>query len=204
MLCLTVATDARWAQAAASDLPALLADHAHCEMKAASNALSLATRWPAVAPDAASLPVARALVRIAEEELAHFREVLAELERRGLPLGKPEVDTYVAELRAVIERRPANTARGQVVDRLLVGALIEARSCERFRLLADELAARADALAPFYERLFADEARHYTTLVDLAEQAADEPGKVRDRLAELADAEGVIVTSLGGRATMHG
>lgn len=204
MLCLTVASDARWAQAAAANLPALLADHAHCEMKAASNALSLATRWPAVAPDAASLPIARALIRIAEEELAHFREVLAELERRGLPLGKPDVDTYAAELRAVVNRRPAKTARGKVVDRLLVGALIEARSCERFRLLADALGARGHELASFYERLFADEARHYTTLVNLAEQATDEPARVRTRLVELAAAEGAIVASLPMRATMHG
>ncbi len=204
MLCLTVATDARWAQAAAANLPALLADHAHCEMKAASNALSQATRWPAVAPDAASLPIARALIRIAEEELAHFREVLSELERRGLPLGKPDVDDYAAELRAVVVRRPAITARGEVVGGLLVGALLEARSCERFRLLADELGARGHELASFYERLFADEARHYTTLVDLAEQAADEPGSVRTRLVELAVAEGAIVASLPMRATMHG
>ncbi len=177
MLCLTVATDARWAPAAVSNLPVLLADHAQLRGgRPRRTPRSRSRRAGALSLTPASLPRRACLDRDRRGRARlTLREVLGELERRGLPLGKPDVDDYVAELRAVVERRPAKTARGKVVDRLLVGALIEARSCERFRLLADELGARGDALAAFYERLFADEARHYTTLVDLAEHAADEP-----------------------------
>ncbi|MFT3766553.1 MAG: tRNA isopentenyl-2-thiomethyl-A-37 hydroxylase MiaE [Minicystis sp.] len=198
MLCLTSSTDPRWAEIAVADFATTLADHAHCEMKAATNALSLATRWPA------SPRIARALTDVAEEELAHFRRVMELLEARGIELGRPESDLYAAELRRAVNVTSDKTPHGSLADRLLVGALIEARSCERFRLLADALAARADALAPFYEELFACEARHYTTMVDLAiEVRGDEP-KVRARLAEIARAEGTIAARFGVRATIHG
>ena len=198
MLCLTRPTDPRWAHVALADLDAVLADHAHCEMKAASNALSLATREPA------SPSVARALVALAEEELQHFRAVLDLLELRGIALGKPDVDVYAAELRRIANETGKKTKEGSLIDRLLVGALIEARSCERFRLLADALAARGDALASFYDDLFASEARHYRTLVDLAALVAGEEAEVRARLAELARAEGELTARLGVRASIHG
>jgi tRNA-(ms[2]io[6]A)-hydroxylase len=199
VLCLTHSTDPRWAVSAVAALPELLADHAHCEMKAASNALSLATRWPA------STRLARALASLAEEELRHFRAVVDELERRGIPLGKPEVDEYVADLRKAANVSGKQTPEASLVDRLLVASLIEARSCERFRLLADALAAQGDPLAAFYEDLFACEARHYITLVDLAIEAADgDDAKVRERLAVLARQEGVIAARLGVRPSIHG
>jgi tRNA-(ms[2]io[6]A)-hydroxylase len=198
VLCLTHPTDPRWADAALADLDVVLADHAHCEMKAASNAISLATRWPA------SAAVARALTAVAEEELRHFRQVLAELERRGVALGRPEIDAYAADLRRAAQATAEKTPHGSLADRLLVGALIEARSCERFRLLADALAARGDPLAAFYEELFACEARHYTTLVDLAVEVRGDEAVVRERLADLALVEGRIAARLGVRPTMHG
>lgn len=198
MLCLTCPTDPRWAEIAIADLETTLADHAHCEMKAAANAISLATRWPATPR------VARVLTDVAEDELRHFRQVMELLEARGIELGRPEVDEYAAELRRAAQTTAEKTPHGSLADRLLVGALIEARSCERFRLLADALAARGDALAAFYEELFACEARHYTTMVDLAiEVRGDEP-RVRERLAVIARAEGVIAARLGVRPTMHG
>jgi tRNA-(ms[2]io[6]A)-hydroxylase len=198
MLCLTSPTDPRWATLAVADLPSLLSDHAHCEMKAASNALSLAARWP-------SYPsLVRGLAELAEEELRHFRAVLAELERRGIALGKPETDVYAAELRKAASRRSSHAASAALVDRLLVGALIEARSCERFRLLERALRASGEiALADFYDELFAAEARHYTTFVDLALEVAPED-EVRPRLAALAKAEGELVQRLGVSPTMHG
>ena len=198
MLCLTRPTDPRWAAIALADLDAALADHAHCEMKAASSAISLATRWPA------STQVSRALTAVAAEELEHFRAVLALLEQRGVELGRPEIDTYVADLRHAAQATGDKSPHGSLADRLLVGALIEARSCERFRLLADALAARGDALAPFYEELFACEARHYTTMVELAVQVLGDAPRVRDRLADLARAEGEIVARFGVRPTIHG
>lgn len=198
MLCLTQPTDPAWATIAAGDLRALLADHAHCEMKAASNALSLSTRWPATPR------IARALVDLAEEELRHFRAVVDELERRSIPLGRPEVDVYAVELRKIAQAGGKKSPELSFVDRLLVGALIEARSCERFRLLADVLAQRGDALAAFYEELFASEARHYRTLLDLAiEVSGDEPA-VRARLTELARAEGELASRLGHLPSIHG
>jgi tRNA-(ms[2]io[6]A)-hydroxylase len=167
-------------------------------MKAAANAISLATRWPA------STKVARALAAVAEEELAHFREVLGEIERRGHVLGPPEVDAYARDLRRAAQASSDKSPRGSLADRLLVGALIEARSCERFRHLADALGARGDRLAGFYEDLFACEARHYTTMVDLAIEVRDDEPGVRVRLTDLARLEGAIASRLGRRPTMHG
>ncbi len=190
MLCLTRPTDPRWASVAVDDLPTLLADHAHCEMKAATNALSLATRWPA------SASVARALTALAEEELRHFRAVIDEL--------KPEVDTYAAELRKIALESGKKTPEGSLAERLLVGALIEARSCERFRLLAEELSARGEPLALFYQELLASEARHYRTLVDLAALVTGDERGVRERLGELSRAEGELIARFGVRATIHG
>ena len=198
MLCLTHPTDPRWATLALADLDVALADHAHCEMKAASNAISLATRWPA------SAAVARALTAVAEEELGHFREVLTLLEERGVALGRPETDAYAADLRRASQATAEKTPHGSLAERLLVGALIEARSCERFHLLADALAARGDPLASFYEALFACEARHYTTMVDLAVEVRGDAPLVRQRLGDLARVEGEIAARLGVRPTMHG
>ena len=136
MLGLKATTCAGWAPLAARNLDAVLVDHAHCELKAAANALSLAGRSPDF-PE-----VAMRLIDVAEEEIGHYREVMSELSRRGVALGKPPVDGYVAELirRAQASAR-SRSARSSLSDRLLVGALIEARSCERFRLLADALVA---------------------------------------------------------------
>jgi tRNA 2-(methylsulfanyl)-N6-isopentenyladenosine37 hydroxylase len=200
VLCLTRSTDPRWAEVALADLPALLADHAHCEMKAASNALSLAARWPE------HTNVARALALLAEEELRHYRGALDELERRGLSLGKPEVDVYAAELRKLTGVGRGGAPEDPLVDRLLVGAVIEARSCERFRLLVDALRARGEEpeLASFYEELFACEARHYRTLVDLAIDVKGDATRVRARLEEIARAEGRLVAELGDAPTVHG
>ncbi|MDC3953585.1 tRNA-(ms[2]io[6]A)-hydroxylase [Polyangium jinanense] len=200
MLCLTRPTDPTWAAVALADLATLLRDHAHCEMKAASNALSLAARWPE------RTEVARALVELAEEELRHFRGVLDELTRRGLTLGKPEVDVYAAELRKAIGVGRKGAPEDPLVDRLLVGAVIEARSCERFRLLCEALRARGDEpeLLAFYEELFACEARHYRTFVDLATSVKADAAAVRARLEEIARAEGRLVEVLGKEPTVHG
>ena len=200
MLCLTRTTDAAWVDHAIDRLDELLIDHAHCEIKAATNALSLASR----APDGA---MAEQLAALAEEEVRHFRQVLDELGRRGLKLGLPPVDTYAAELRAIAHRtRPAGRSpRETLLDRLLIGALIEARSCERFKLLADALRGRGEpALADFYDELFSSEARHYRVLYDLASAAIGDEDKARSRLAELADAEGELNARLGAGAAVHG
>jgi tRNA-(ms[2]io[6]A)-hydroxylase len=187
------------------DVDAVLVDHAHCEMKAASNALSLATRHPGDAE------LARVLTDVAREEIEHFQRVLAMLEARGVTLGPPPVDAYAAELRRAAKDLP----RGQgdaatLVDRLLVGALIEARSCERFKLLADATSTRPERASEhaLWSELLAAEARHYRTFVDLAARvAAGDRVSVESRLEALAEAEAAIVVRLAGgaaRASIHG
>ena len=211
MFCLTSPTDPAWAREAAADLDAVLIDDAHCEMKAATNAMSLVMRHPS------DLALVRALTELAREELDHFRRVLHFIDRRGLDLGAPPVDAYAAELRTAMNRLPqANIPN--LVDRLLVGALIEARSCERFKLLLDVLPAGTPSeIRVLYDELFACEARHYRTYVDLATQALraswneagerDVESAIATRLGLLADAEGQIVRGLAARdtrATVHG
>jgi len=204
MLCLKVASDAAWADAAARSFDEVLVDHAHCEMKAASNALSLAARHPE------RLPLVHALTDLAKEEIEHFQRVLGFLERRGLALGPPQVDVYAAELRRAAHAAP--TRLPPLVDRLLVGALIEARSCERFKILLDRALPDPELVA-FYTELFAAEARHYRCFVDLARDAAgadaDRAGLVDARLEELAVVEATIVERLArapapARGTVHG
>ncbi len=221
MLCLTVPTDAAWAPAALQDVAAVLVDHAHCEMKAASNALSLAARHPGDAE------LARALTDLAREEIDHFQRVLAILVERGVTLGPPPVDAYAAELRRAAGALPRDRDRGNrgdrgdrastLVDRLLVGALIEARSCERFKLLAEATSRLPDRQAEhaLWNELLAAEARHYRTFVDLAARAGAREGGTREgvlaRLERLAEVEGQIVTALSrgagenaSRASIHG
>jgi tRNA-(ms[2]io[6]A)-hydroxylase len=204
MFCLTAPTDPAWLDEALADLDAVLVDHAHCEMKAASNALSLAARHPANAR------LVLALTDLAREEIDHFQRVLRELSARGIALGAPPVDDYAQELRRAAATLPERHKWAPLVDRLLVGALIEARSCERFKLLLGGLPPEEAKLAAFYTELFAAEARHYRTFVDLAVEAAGGEGAadvVGARLAQLAALEGDIVRGLAARerrAAMHG
>ena len=211
MFCLRATTDPAWARAAVNDLDAVLVDHAHCEMKAATNALSLVVRHPG------DLGLVRALTDLAREELDHFRRVVAFLERRGLALGPPPVDTYAGDLRRAMNTMPPSDIPA-VVDRLLVSALIEARSSERFKLLLEALPPTTSSeLRVFYEELFACEARHYRTYVDLAAKALrsewqdaghrDVDSAVQTRLTTLAEAEAAIVRNLAQRdlrTTVHG
>jgi len=204
---LTVPTDEAWVDAATADVEAVLLDHAHCEMKAASNALSLAARHPQDAE------LVRALTDLAREEIDHFQRVHAVLTARGVGLGPPPVDAYAAELRRAVQAEPRESGLPSLVDRLLVCALIEARSCERFKLLAAATQARAAFVEEhaLWNELLAAEARHYRTFVEMAVRAAggDRP-RATARLERLARLEGAIVGSFaaGGaapsRATIHG
>ncbi|MBV9947071.1 MAG: tRNA-(ms[2]io[6]A)-hydroxylase [Myxococcales bacterium] len=204
MLGLKRATDAAWAAEALRGGDRVLVDHAHCEVKAASNALSLAVRHPE------DLELVRALTDLAAEEIAHFQRVLALLTARGVRLGPPPLDTYAAELRRRARALPPQPFASPLVDRLLVGALIEARSCERFKLLAAATArdpARAEEHALWTE-LLAAEARHHRVFVQLAARAAGETAPVTARLDLLAELEGALVEDLArlgaSRAAVHG
>jgi tRNA-(ms[2]io[6]A)-hydroxylase len=206
MFCLRVPTDEAWTAEAMRDVDAVLVDQAYCEMKAASNALSLAARHPA------DMEVVRVLTEVAREELDHFQRLLSLLAVRGLKLSAPPVDAYAASLRSAVRALPHEAGATSLVDRLLVGALIEARSCERFKLLASATAGDASRseVHALWDELLASEARHYRTFVDLAVRVAGDRAQVSARLARLAEAEGEIVRALASarsdasRRTIHG
>jgi tRNA-(ms[2]io[6]A)-hydroxylase len=210
MLGLLVATDDAWAPVAAADLGALLADHAHCEMKAASNAMSLVARYGGM-HDVVTTELIMRLTDLAHEEIDHFRRVMLEIARRGERLGVPPVDDYAALLRARAAALPWVTGRPRdravsLVERLIVCALIEARSAERFKLLTAALEASGEMHA-FYAELFASEARHYRVFLELATQVCGDEAMVRARFAALAEIEAGVVTELsarGPRAAIHG
>jgi len=193
MLGLRTATDPRWLEAARADLPRLLSDHAHCELKAAQSALSVVARFGGEHPS-----LVAPLTALAQEEARHFEEVHAQLADRGDRFEPPARDDYVGALRDAARALPW---RPLLLDRLLVSALIEARSCERFKLLADGL--DDDRLSPFYRELMASEARHHRLFRDLARDAFGEPA-ARERLDQLAVAEADVVATLPIDATVHG
>jgi len=197
MLGLLHETDPRWVEAFQNDgrqLDVLLSDHAHCEVKAAQNALALIARFGGEAPEI--VPPLLALVR---EEATHFEQVGERLAIRGVPLGMPGADPYVVALQAAVKSDRADVP--VLLDRLLVAALIEARSCERFRLLAEGLA--DGTLRAFYRELMASEARHHQLFVALAEGRFG-AHDARVRLAQLAEREAAISRKLPLGPTVHG
>jgi tRNA-(ms[2]io[6]A)-hydroxylase len=194
MLGLLSPTDPAWVDAVQGDLDGLLADHAHCELKAAQSALSLVGRYAGEHPE-----LVEPLVALAREETEHFAEVVARFAARGGTLPPPGPDPYVVALRELASSDGGSVPR--LLDRLLVGALIEARSCERFRLLSEGL---ADAeLRAFYRELMASEARHFRLFTNLAERVFGEDA-ARARLETLARREGALAERLPLGPTVHG
>lgn len=175
-----------------ADLPGLLADHAHCELKAAQSALSMVGRFGQEAPE-----LLEPLTKLAREETAHFRQVCEQLQARKVSLGRPEKDRYVAALRKAARQ---DGAAPILLDRLLVSALIEARSCERFQVLADGVP--DEELRSFYRGLMASEARHFSLFRGLAE--ARFGAEARRRLARLAEREAEVAHALPLGPTVHG
>lgn len=194
MLGLLIPTDPRWVAEAERDLPGLLSDHAHCELKAAVSALSLVSRFGPHYP-----ALVEPLSALAHEETGHFREVSARLNGRGAPLGRQDADEYVNALWN--ETKPERATVPLLLDRLLVSALIEARSCERFKLLSERL---ADAeLAAFYRDLMESEARHYRLFCGLSETLFGVK-LARERLSELARREAKVAGKLPLGPKVHG
>ena len=191
MFCLKSETEARWLEVVLADVDRLLADHAYCEKKAAASAMSLIARHP---DDPVLVP---AMLDLAREELEHFERLWHLLQARNIPLGPMDRDPYVSELMPLARKTGSTEA---LVDRLLISSLIEARSAERFFLLADHL---PDAeLRALYRDLSTTEARHHTQFVNLATHYAPRD-EVRARLAELSLAEAAIVARLPVAARMH-
>jgi len=181
VLNLASTTDPAWLESALSDLDALLLDHAHCERKAAGMALRLMFRYP----ERAFLH--EPLSRLAREELAHYEEVLRAMAARGGSMRRQRPSPYAGRLSHLI--RSAEPER--LLDTLLVCALIEARSCERFKLLSE--AVDDPKLRALYRGLLASEARHHGSYLDLAVELCGE-ATARARLLELAEREAEIIS----------
>ena len=158
MLGLKLPTDPRWVNLAEMDLQEILTDHAYCEQKAATSCISLIQQYPE------KEEMVRELAPIVTEEWGHFRLVLAELDKRSLKLGRQRKDEYVNELMSF--QKKGGSREDRLLEKLLICALIEARSCERFRLLS--LHINEEALKDFYHKFMVSEAGHYVLFIELA------------------------------------
>ena len=171
MLGLQLPTDPRWVDLAGKSLEEILTDHAYCEQKAATSCISLIQQYPD------KIEMVKSLAPIVTEEWGHFRLVLAELEKRNLKLGRQRKDAYVNGLLEFMKKDGSRDQR--LVERLLVCALIEARSCERFRLLSLNL--EEQELRKFYHGFMVSEAGHYRLFIDLARQYGESDTVVNAR-----------------------
>jgi tRNA-(ms[2]io[6]A)-hydroxylase len=185
MLGLKLPTDPRWANLAEKTLEEILTDHAYCEQKAATSCISLIQSYPD------KIEMVEALSPIVTEEWGHFRLVLSELKKRKLKLGKQRKDEYVNKLLSF--QKKGVSREETLLERLLVCALIEARSCERFRTLSLHL--DEDELKKFYHHFMISEAGHYRLFIDLAKLYAGEE-KVKYRWQEYLNFEAEMITSL--------
>ncbi|MCB0599925.1 MAG: tRNA-(ms[2]io[6]A)-hydroxylase [Saprospiraceae bacterium] len=193
MLGLKLPTDPRWVNLAEKSLEEILTDHAYCEQKAATSCISLIQAYPE------KEEMVRELAPIVTEEWGHFRAVLHELESRALKLGRQRKDEYVNELLKFEKKGGGREER--LIERLLVCALIEARSCERFRLLSVHL--DDEHLKQFYHKFMVSEAGHYRLFLALARTYGDEE-KVNARWQEYLDYEALIMKNLDLRGDrMH-
>ena len=193
ILKLQLPTDPRWVAWIDDNLEEVLTDHAYCEQKAASSCISLIVQFP----DRPKL--VDVLSPIVAEEWEHFQRVLALIRERGFTLGKKRTDEYVVKLAQ--QERKGGAIERQLMDKLLINAMIEARSCERFKILWKNLTDKT--LKAFYYDLMASEAGHYVTFIKLAKEYMPED-VVKARWAELLAIEADIVSSLGVRAgRMH-
>jgi tRNA-(ms[2]io[6]A)-hydroxylase len=193
ILGLQLPTDPRWVNLAEQSFQDILTDHAYCEQKAATSCISLIQRY------SERERLVTELAPIVTEEWGHFRLVLAELQKRKLKLGKQRKDEYVNQLLAFVTK--GSSEENRLLDQLLICALIEARSCERFKRLSEGL---DDAyLRNFYRRFMESEAGHYTLFIDLAETYVAKD-KVRKRWKEWLEYEADVIRKLDVRGDrMH-
>jgi tRNA 2-(methylsulfanyl)-N6-isopentenyladenosine37 hydroxylase len=185
ILGLQLPTDPRWVNLAEKSLEEILTDHAFCEQKAATSCISLIQRYPE------KEMLVTELSPIVTEEWGHFRQVLAELQKRGLKLGKQRKDEYVNRL--IEFETKGGSEEDRLLDKLLICALIEARSCERFKRLSEGL--EDEYMRNFYRRFMESEAGHYTLFITLAETYLPKE-KVRKRWKEWLEYEAELMGKL--------
>jgi tRNA-(ms[2]io[6]A)-hydroxylase len=193
MLHLKLDTDPRWAKIAEQDLEEILTDHAWCEQKAATNAITIITL------NSEHEDLVEELTELAQEELEHFQRVCKQIKKRGYTLGRERKDHYVNELYKFMNK--GGNRLQSMVDRLLFSAMIEARSCERFKLLHKHIEDKE--LSQFYYELMVSEAGHYTTFITLARKY----GKgidVEKRWQELVSFEAELIKNYGTHGSIHG
>jgi tRNA-(ms[2]io[6]A)-hydroxylase len=193
MLGLKLATDPRWVDVVEENIEAILSDHAWCEQKAASNAIYIITN-NSEHPD-----LVTAMLGIAKEEVEHFERVHQLIVKRGLTLHREKKDEYVNDLIKFLKKDGSRKA--SFVDRMLFSALIEARSCERFKVLSKNIS--DPELSAFYRELMESEANHYTTFLGYARKYGDGID-VEKRWKEWLEYENSIIVNYGNRETMHG
>lgn len=193
MLHLKLETDPRWVDIVESNIEEILTDHAWCEQKAATNAITIITlnsEYPDLVTE---------LLALAKEELEHFEMVHEIIKKRGYTLGRERKDSYVNELFKFMNK--GGSRLQSMVDRLLFSAMIEARSCERFKLLSKHI--KDPELSKFYHELMISEAGHYTTFITFAREYGKDID-VDQRWKELVAYEGELIKSYGKHETIHG
>ena len=196
MLGLKLPTDPRWVNIVEKNISEILTDHAYCEQKAASNAITVIVKHPEY-PD-----VVDAMTEIVQEEMEHFGMVHQKIQERGFQLGRERKDMYVGDLLSFIGTSfPGGSRDSQFVNRMLFAAIVEARSCERFRILSEEIA--VPDLAEFYRSLMESEARHYTTFLGFARKYSGDVD-VESRWSQFLEFEASLMEKYGKSETMHG
>ncbi|MDO6491418.1 MAG: tRNA-(ms[2]io[6]A)-hydroxylase [Cellulophaga sp.] len=193
MLGLKLPTDPRWVNIVEKNIDDILTDHAFCEQKAASTAISLIVGFPEYTD------LVQEMVALTREEMGHFKMVHDRIIARGNTLGRDRKDLYVIDLLKFFPKGGSRTT--QLVHRLLYAALIEARSCERFRLLSEELTDKD--LAEFYRKLMISEAGHYTMFLNFARQYGDRE-EVDQKWQDLLEYEAELMKNLGETGNVHG
>ena len=185
ILGLKLPTDPRWVNVAEKNIDEILVDHAYCEQKAASSCISLIIQFPE------KEKLREVLMPVVTEEWAHFRMVLKEMDARGIKFGNPRRDEYVHQLYSGMKR--GGSREEQLGERLFMNAMIEARSCERFRILSQEI---SDInLRAFYHELMVSEAGHYVNFIDLAKEYLSTE-YVKKRWAEWLEMEAKVIENL--------
>jgi len=193
MLGLKLPTDPRWVNIVEKNVEEILTDHAFCEQKATSTAISLIVSFPEYTE------LVQEMVALVKEEINHFKMVHDKIIARGWTLGRDRRDDYVIELLKFFPKGGSRTT--QLIHRLLYAALIEARSCERFRLLSEELEDKE--LAEFYRNLMVSEANHYTMFLGFARQYGEKK-EVNTKWQQLLEYESEIISNLGTSEAIHG
>ena len=193
ILGLQLPSDPRWVNIAEKQIEDILIDHAYCEQKAASSCISLIIQFPE------KQELVELLTKVVAEEWEHFERVIKQLKKRGMNLGKARKDEYVHQLLGILKK--GGSRDEQLVEKLLMNALIEARSCERFKLLWKNL--KDKELQEFYYELMVSEAGHYVNFIELAKKYKSAE-YVKSRWKEFLSAEAQIIKSLESRADrMH-